>query len=178
MTSIFTAISSTSSTRAGLRAATDDVEREGIARALHRARQADLVLWLHEARQPCPPDAALGVAPVWSVATKTDLGAAVVGEHAISAATGDGVPALIEALAEAAGAGAGEGTVVTRARHRHALKAAGDALSAALTACDESSLELVVDDLHLVGSVLEGLVGRIDDEDVLGAIFARFCVGK
>jgi tRNA modification GTPase len=164
---------------AGLREAGDEIEREGIARTLQRAATADLVLWLHDARFPCPPDPALGAVPIWRVATKIDLCPDTSGGLAVSARSGAGLPGLIEALAEAAAEGDGaEEAVATRLRHRRALLDAQDGLRTIAAARGALGLELVADELRRVAARLESLVGRIEPEEVLGAIFARFCIGK
>ena len=70
----------------------------------------------------------------------------------------------------------GEPPLITRARHRAELEAARDALlrfgDAAL------SPELKAEELRIAARHLGRLTGRIDVEEVLGAIFAEFCIGK
>ena len=164
---------------AGLRETGDPVEREGIARARARAASADLVLWLHAADQPAAP-AVETAGTVWVVATKADLGGAEPGDHRVSALTGAGLEGLVAALGRFA-AGAlvdGEGAVVTRLRHRIALEHAAAHLGRIGAWQGGRDLELVAEDLRGAVAALAGLVGRIGNEDVLGAIFARFCIGK
>lgn len=162
---------------AGLRDTDDPVEREGIARARARAASADLVLWLHDAGQPSEPDVETA-GTVWSVATKADLGMVLGAERAVSALTGQGLGDLIAALGRFARQAlvGGETAVVTRLRHRTALEAALACLERVGTAGHD--LELVAEDLRGAVDALAGLVGRVDTEEVLGAIFARFCIGK
>ena len=171
---------------AGLRETSDPIEREGIARTRARAQAADLILWLHDAAEPSGPDTNLGNAPTLRVATKIDL---VVGDRVaalegdevrVSALSGEGLPALVAAIAARASdglAGASE-AVATRLRHREALRRAADYLERIGIADAGLGLELVADDLRAVAAELDALIGRIDTEEVLGAIFARFCVGK
>jgi tRNA modification GTPase len=172
---------------AGLRETSDPIEREGIARTRARAQAADLILWLHDAAKPTAPDINLGQAPVLRVATKIDLafgGTLVAGLGGdavrVSAVSGEGLPALIAAIAARAGHGADAASeaVATRLRHREALRRAADRLERIGVADGALGLELVADDLRAVARELDALVGRIDTEEVLGAIFARFCVGK
>ena len=164
---------------AGLRPTDDPVEREGIARARARAASADLVLWLSEAADPRPPDPDLAD-PVWTVATKADLWSGpTAADFSVAALDGRGVPALVSALRDfAGGAQGGEAGVVTRLRHRRALERAALLLAASLARPRGTGLELLAEDLHGVLGEIDGLVGRIGAEEVLGAIFARFCVGK
>ena len=93
--------------------------------------------------------------------------------------TGAGLPELTAALtsfAREALVGA-ENALVTRARHRAALDEARQVLRPVL-AGEARALELVAEDLRRATGLLEGIVGPVDSEDVLGDIFARFCIGK
>ncbi len=97
----------------------------------------------------------------------------------ISAKTGQGMERLIEALEEQAAlateAGAGS-PLMTRARHRVELEGARDALQ---RFGDPSlSPELKAEELRIAARHLGRLTGRIDVEEVLGAIFSEFCIGK
>jgi tRNA modification GTPase len=97
----------------------------------------------------------------------------------VSATTGEGVGQLVDMLAEKAALGTGQGAgapVMTRARHRVELEAA-------LTALDRYTdralaPELKAEELRIASHHLGRLTGRIDVEEVLGAIFAEFCIGK
>ncbi len=164
---------------AGLRDTDDPVEREGIARARARAASADLVLWLQAADQPSAPDVETAGA-VWTVVTKADLGGGQEGDHRVSALTGAGLGGLVSDLGRFAAEALidGEGAVVTRLRHRAALEAAQAHLGRIGAGQGGSDFELVAEDLRGAVAALAGLVGRIGTEDVLGAIFARFCIGK
>jgi tRNA modification GTPase len=173
---------------AGLREAEGKVEAEGIRRALARAGDADLVLWIVDATAP-QWDAPRGIASrtpgeggatAVTVLNKIDL---ALGEGAsrdawrVSAKTGEGVERLVDALAEKAALGQGAGTpVLTRARHRVELEAA----LAALERYGDRALapELKAEELRVAAHHLGRLTGRIDVEEVLGAIFAEFCIGK
>jgi tRNA modification GTPase len=175
---------------AGIREAEGEVEREGIRRAVVHARAADLVLWLADAAsvtppQP-PPDLAGQGAGVIRILSKVDLAGdegrasvAADGTFRISALTGAGLPALTEAIARraAAGTGASEAPVITQARHRQLLEVSVAALEAYL-AGDPAELELRAEDLRRAAAALGRITGRVDVEDVLGAIFGRFCIGK
>jgi len=67
--------------------------------------------------------------------------------------------------------------LITLERHRAAFAEALDGLERALDPRG-GELELVAEDLRLAARALERITGRIDVEDVLGAIFSRLCVGK
>jgi tRNA modification GTPase len=171
---------------AGIRETEDPVEQEGVRRARARAAEADLVLWLCEANwgDEARPQ---GTAPVWLVRNKIDLsadevipkGQSAARTFAISARHGDGLAELMAALVEFANEffGAGEGAIVTRARQRDLLRQAAESLQRSLDLV-EGGEELVAEELRAAAYALGRLLGRVDVEDVLGAIFQKFCVGK
>jgi tRNA modification GTPase len=169
---------------AGLREVDGQVEAEGVRRALARASEADLVLWLIDATVPvpAPPEAlARGRGEVVCALNKTDLNPSLTisGAIAISAKTGDGLPGLIDLLsARASGALAAkaEAPVITRARHRAELEQAAAALQR--FGDEPAAPELRAEELRVAAHHLGRLTGRIDVEEVLGAIFSEFCIGK
>jgi tRNA modification GTPase len=98
---------------------------------------------------------------------------------AVSAKTGEGLDRLVARLEAEAASAAGQGAgapLMTRARHRAELEAA----SAALQRFGDKSLspELKAEELRVAANRLGRLTGRIGVEEVLGAIFAEFCIGK
>ena len=96
----------------------------------------------------------------------------------ISAASGEGVDALLRAmLGEAESFLAGtESALVTRERHREALEETATALR---RAADLGAREdLLAEELRLAAHSLGRLTGRVDVEDVLDVIFRDFCIGK
>ncbi len=100
---------------------------------------------------------------------------------AISTLTGDGLAALESAmLATALGGAATEGAaLVARARHRDALRVAGEALAAAqATLRDQFPLDLVAEDLRDALHALGLITGETITEDLLSSIFSEFCIGK
>ena len=86
---------------------------------------------------------------------------------------------LIAAIAERAGAAAAtsEAPMLTQARHRQLLELCTEALDAYLAGNPEAA-ELRAEDLRRAAAALGRITGRVDVEDVLGAIFGRFCIGK
>jgi tRNA modification GTPase len=117
---------------------------------------------------------------VVSVMNKIDLAPAIAGgDLRVSALTGAGLEALVARLAERAEAalGAGEsGGAVTRARHRAELAGAMAALERFRS--EAEAPELKAEELRAAAHHLGRLTGRIGVEEVLGAIFAEFCIGK
>ena len=181
---------------AGIRAAADPVEREGVERARARAAAADLVLWIVDASAPCAEAGveATGTEELrWLVHNKIDLVDAIAGRTEnprsgsltpqgfwISARTGIGLDGLIDSLTRhvAATLGGREPALVTRLRHRHALGQALAALGRATTLGPGADEELLAEELRSAATALGRLLGRIDVEDVLDVIFRDFCIGK
>ena len=179
---------------AGIRAGTDAVEGEGIRRALARAEDADLVLWVIDATNPVfEPPAQLRGIPRIAALNKTDLAyvsvetaqdTAQVERDApqdilrVSAKTGEGLAALIARLEEIASGNFGGGgqAPITRTRHRVELVSARDALQRFVN--HDLAPELKAEELRIAARHLGRLTGIIDVEEVLGAIFAEFCIGK
>ncbi|WP_026607785.1 tRNA uridine-5-carboxymethylaminomethyl(34) synthesis GTPase MnmE [Methylocapsa acidiphila] len=165
---------------AGLRDSADSVEAIGVARALEKAKGADLVLWLSELAAPqAAPESFLGL-ETWPILTKSEFGKRETTQDAlaISAATGN-LDLLIARLSDFARRKTGEGFagLITRERHRLAFQASAEALSRILNA-PEAPVELLAEDLRAAAFALQKITGLIDVEDILGEIFSRFCIGK
>lgn len=175
---------------AGIRKTDDPVEQEGVRRARARAEDADLVLWLVEGERAADSgtmrslwtsdDSNRPGGPIWIVRNKIDLGdAGPAGEFGISASRGDGIPELVDALVKFAADffGTTEGALVSRVRQRELLGLAADSLRRSLELVEEGE-ELAAEELRAAAYALGRLLGRVDVEDVLGAIFQKFCIGK
>ena len=163
---------------AGIREGADPIEAEGIRRARARAEAADLRLLILDAGVPESLDgfAALRGTDTLVVWNKTDQAPAPADGLAVSAATGEGLSALIAALgARAEGMLAGEAPLVTRERHRAALEQCVANLARAVAGRDPA---LVAEDLRLAVRALGRITGRVDVEDLLDVIFRDFCIGK
>lgn len=175
---------------AGLHAAEDLVEREGIRRARAELAKADLVLAVLDDRQAQDDQQALaaelvGAAQVLWLHNKGDLSGRAHGQEVrgdgthlwLSAQTGQGLEALREHLQHLAGAG-GEGSFSARQRHLDALARAALALETARGRLREGQAELAAEELRLAQDCLGEITGRIDADALLGRIFADFCIGK
>lgn len=168
---------------AGLRDAADQVESEGIRRALDRAAKADLKLLVFDGGElPDPATLALADGDAILVMNKADLPGAVaplVGRAMLplSARTGDGLPALLSTLEQAVAAryAPSGAPALTRARHRSALEECRENLHRALQA---PLPELAAEDVRLAVRALGRITGRVDVEDLLDVIFRDFCIGK
>jgi tRNA modification GTPase len=168
---------------AGIREAADPVEQEGVRRARARAGEADLVLWVSDATEGGAERPLDFSAEVWKVWNKVDVASgwrsvAADKTFAISAGTGQGVDDLIAALGQFAADyfGAVESGLVTRLRQRKLLEEAVAALDRATGSA--GSEELVAEELRIAATALGRLLGRVDVEDLLDAIFRDFCIGK
>lgn len=178
---------------AGLRDSPDVVEAEGIRRAHREIVRADRVLYVVDAADPsavesAPTDIARlpGDVPVSVVLNKADLGAAAASiastapQLRVSARTGVGVEALRTHLKSVAGyASADAGVFSARRRHLEALaRAHAHAASAERSLEDRLGSEIVAEELRLAHEALDEITGRFTSEDLLGRIFASFCIGK
>jgi tRNA modification GTPase len=179
---------------AGLRAASGQVELEGMRRARAAAKTADLVLWISDGRQDDRPDeeieksARQSDTPLWYLINKIDLPDLFTHETSlesktkqirISAKYGDGLDDLLACLEEFARTDLrlGEPVLITRLRHRDSLQRASREIESVL---ENRSLpaELIVEHIRRAGVEIGRIAGEIDVEDVLDRIFAEFCIGK
>ena len=172
---------------AGLRESRDEIESEGVRRALARAASADLSLVVFDGAHWPEADAqslALMSDDALAVLNKTDLLAgpapAELGGHAamgVSCLTGAGIDALLEALTdEIAGRYApGGAPALTRVRHRQAVVECREAVARAIAGPAD---ERLAEELRLAAHALGRITGRVDVEAVLDLVFRDFCIGK
>jgi tRNA modification GTPase len=170
---------------AGIRESEDPVEQEGVRRARARAAEADLVLWISDARHE--EISHQGTAPVWRVRNKIDLDAAGTvlrqgqggTDFRISASRGDGVGELIAALIGFAQDyfGFSDDGLIGRERQRQLLQQTAASLQRSIATVGEGE-ELAAEDLRMAAYSLGRLLGRVDVEDILDVIFREFCIGK
>lgn len=159
---------------AGIRDSDDHVEKIGIARALSRAKDADLRVFLMVDGFDIPvspePDDIL-------VTAKADLTGDPEG---VSGLTGQGLPDLTERIRKTLEARAVAGALANRERHRIALVRAIEGLEAATSALEhgEAGYDITAEELRSAVRALETLIGRIDVEALLDEIFSSFCLGK
>lgn len=160
---------------AGLRETDDEVERIGVGRALDRAQKADLRVFLLDEAGPVT---ALAPKPD-DIVVRGKADTAADGQG-VSGRTGRGVTELLASIGqrlEKRTAGAG---LVIRQRQHQAMTEAIKAMESARDEIGRSQRrdEVVAAHLRDAARALALLVGRIDVEDLLGEIFARFCIGK
>jgi tRNA modification GTPase len=166
---------------AGLHEASDLVERLGIERAERELAHADVVVLIEEAgrafREPPGLRADLERVLVYNKADLLPQFVPPAGAIAVSAKTGAGLAALRAAILAAAGASTtGESVFLARERHLRALEAARARLDAARR--EAGRWEFFAEELRLAHVSLGEITGAFTTEDLLGAIFSRFCIGK
>jgi tRNA modification GTPase len=158
---------------AGLRDSEDRVEAIGVSRAEALVKAADILIWVGA------PDDAPTHSCRLQVHAKSDLSdrhAPPSGAIAVSSLTGAGVDVLIEHVLRAAKVllPAEDALALNRRQAKHMGEAA-EALGAA-AATDESVL--LAENIRLARGAFDRLTGRAGMEDVLDALFSRFCLGK
>jgi tRNA modification GTPase len=193
---------------AGLRETTDEIESEGIRRALNTARAARFVIYLLDAQDLQTPagiaaaevevaaaqsslaqQSSQATPPQWLLLiNKTDLAPApdplptIAGLSArqISAEERQGLTELEAALtSDYVAAMDSRETLVTNLRHQQALVGARSALGSALEALDAGlSGDLIAVDNRAALAHLGRITGVVTPDDLLGHIFANFCIGK
>jgi tRNA modification GTPase len=175
---------------AGLRDASDPVERMGVERTWAAIEKADLLLLLIDATQgERDTDREIlkklpSTLPCIRVMNKIDLleGPTAHGRRDgrsrvwLSAKTGAGIDGLRKSLLEAVGWQGGEGLFMARERHIRALEEARAHLERATQ--QGRHLELFAEELRLAQEALGAITGDFTSDDLLGEIFGRFCIGK
>ncbi len=182
---------------AGLREASEEVERIGVERSWAEIARADAIVFMHDltrigepgydaaeariaSRLPAEPGAEGRLVHVFNKSDAAPDGAPRDGV-VMSAATGAGLAALRAKLLEVAGWQAvPEGLFIARARHVEALRRTRAHLDAAIAhaAAGNAALELFAEELRLAHGALGEITGAFTSDDLLGAIFGRFCIGK
>jgi tRNA modification GTPase len=181
---------------AGLRAAADVVEAEGVRRAVSELKKADRVLYvldaasgernsgdltaeLEELSPGVPVTLIFNKIDLIQVAARTDESKAPA-QIFLSAKTGAGLDLLRAHLKSCAGFVLGEsGALSARRRHLDALgRARGCVEQARETLTQTRAFELFAEDLRRAQLNLSEITGEFTSDDLLGEIFSSFCIGK
>lgn len=207
---------------AGMRETADEIEAEGVRRARAAAEKADVIVVVQDSRDEMEDEVAEMLVPGRSlvVLSKADLvgetrgwwqrmagtevaefgNAVVVGGEEYPAVAVDltdklargRVMAALKPLVEQLVGGASEAALLTRERHKAAVREAVEGLGRALVGLgrrraahsgeprldSHSDAELVAEDLRFAAAAIGGVTGRTSSEDVLDVVFSTFCVGK
>lgn len=156
---------------AGLRETEDEIEAEGIKRALFHVKHADVALHLYEGSPPekISDDAVM-------IRTKCDFDADPRSDLAISTLTGQGIDSLLSLLATRIKKLKDvTATPLTRARHRAGIE---EARAYLMEARQTPFPELRGESLRLTMRALGRITDQIDVESLLDVIFGEFCIGK
>ena len=169
---------------AGLRDSDDPIECEGIRRARAEAQNADLIVQV--LADGSAAEAIPSGTPILIVHNKIDLSGAPARRETVdgiehlylSARSGEGLDLLRDSLRHHAGADV-EGAFSARARHVDALRRAAAHLAGARDALAEAAAwEIAAEELRQMQATLGEITGAFGVEDLLGRIFANFCIGK
>ncbi|WP_324700508.1 tRNA uridine-5-carboxymethylaminomethyl(34) synthesis GTPase MnmE [Pantoea agglomerans] len=183
---------------AGLREASDEVERIGIERAWQEIEQADRVLFMVDGTTTdateaaaiwpdfvsrLPPELPITVVRNKADVTGESLGLTEVNGHSLirlSARTSAGVDELRDHLKQSMGfAGNMEGGFLARRRHLQALELAATHLQQGKAQLLGAwAGELLAEELRLAQQALSEITGEFTSDDLLGRIFSSFCIGK
>ncbi|NOJ25508.1 tRNA uridine-5-carboxymethylaminomethyl(34) synthesis GTPase MnmE [Vibrio coralliilyticus] len=183
---------------AGLRDASDEVEKIGIERAWEEIEQADRVLFMvdgttTDATDPKEiwPDfvdrlpSNIGMTVIRNKVDQTNetLGICHVNDPTLirlSARTGQGVESLRTHLKECMGfAGGHEGGFMARRRHLEALEKAAEHLDIGQQQLEGYMAgEILAEELRIAQQHLNEITGEFSSDDLLGRIFSSFCIGK
>ncbi len=177
---------------AGMRDSQDVIEQEGVRRAWKEIERCDRVLYvidsqskdymLEDISKQIPPNIGLSV-----VFNKTDLSGeqnriVSTGDHTevyLSAVSGEGVDLLRQHLKQCMGYERHtEGQFISRRRHITAINNASNHLMAATACLRNNTGELLAEELKLAQQQLSSITGEFTNDDLLGRIFADFCIGK
>jgi tRNA modification GTPase len=176
---------------AGIQESIDQVELEGVRRARASMATSDLVLLVIDSTQALAPQLALKHEveeniPCIEVHNKLDLinAEASVDERAlkvwVSAKTGQGLQGLIHLVKNTVGASTtGDGDFSARTRHLDALKRTLNHIESGRKQLEQyNAAETLAEELRLAQKALGEITGEYLPDDLLGAIFSSFCIGK
>jgi tRNA modification GTPase len=177
---------------AGLRESKDLIEQEGVKRAWKEIEKCDRLLYVidSQSKEDVPGNiykqipAETGLTVVYN---KTDLSGEQnriiekdnCTEIYLSAKQGEGVELLRQHLKQSMGYERHtEGQFIARRRHITALNNASNHLNTATNCLHNNAGELLAEELKLAQQALSEITGEFSSDDLLGRIFADFCIGK
>jgi tRNA modification GTPase len=173
---------------AGLRDAAEEIEAEGVRRALARAAEADFRIALFDATaRPVVDGATAALVDMHTIPVLNKIDAVsdcadvvIAGRRALPVSVHadigiDRLLAELRAAVERSVERASPAPPLTRQRHRRALEECRDALRRAGHA---TQTDLLAEDVRLAARALCRITGRVDVEDLLDVIFRDFCIGK
>jgi tRNA modification GTPase len=183
---------------AGLRQTTDTIENLGIDRSYAKMREADVILYLFDARSSTIEEVQNEIRAIQSAAGESkqiipignkvdELNDGTWEERfshlkdaiPLSAKLGTGIEQLQSRLIEYVSRERVSETLVTNARHAQALKNASISLNSVLRGLDlRIPGDLLSSDIRDALNSLAEITGEVSSDEVLGVIFGKFCIGK
>jgi tRNA modification GTPase len=175
---------------AGLRDSSNVIEQEGVRRAYGEMQKADLIIMLRDVCDAESEHLFVEFAqdiPVMYVFNKIDLIGLTpkIVENSLGSScylsikSGAGVDLFIHLLKKIVGFNSEENLFIARRRHLEALKASMVCIDSALSQMNSSIAgELIAEDLRQAQRCLSEITGEVTSDDLLGDIFANFCIGK
>lgn len=176
---------------AGLRETTDEVEGIGIERARKKMEQAHLIIYLYDVNEMQEEELKLELValpkdkPMVVVGNKIDLAEELL-ENAstqlyISSKASDNIKSLEELLLKEVGLNEnlGDYSHVTTLRHVEALRRIDNAIIDIENGFEMGiSSELIIMDIKLALEAMGEITGEVTNDEILGSIFSKFCIGK
>ncbi len=171
---------------AGIREATDRVEKIGVDKAKEQINAADMILFIQDASKPLDDEdqSILNIIKDKNyliIKNKADLlEEKPVNDILISAVTGSGIEELKQSLYNKTVKDKinTNGLIITSQRHFDCLNRAKEHIDQAISNIDNDTLDLITIDLNLAYSALGEITGNTTGEDIIDAIFSKFCLGK
>ena len=177
---------------AGIRSASDAVEKIGVDRAEEAVRQASAVIAVFDGSEElCPEDMRVlenikGRENVFCVINKCDLPRKIdigrLSEYRIfpvSAADGTGLAELSQALSESFDQNTeGWDSMITNPRQEDALRRAAEAVRRGINAANTLTADVMCTDIEDAAEILGEITGQTASAEIIDSIFSRFCVGK
>lgn len=166
---------------AGIRETEGKVEQIGIQRALNKAGEADLILYIEDAAEPIKVEINHLNPEIWKIGNKTDLNSKQNNNYdfSISSLTGAGINEFITSLTNhiTEKTQLQNDIVPTRRRHIDLLNNCSLELQNSYK-YHNLPLELRAENLRLASQYLGRITGDVDVEDILDVVFSQFCIGK
>ena len=162
---------------AGLRLTKDSVEKIGVANSIARANKCDIRIFLVEDIEEIKSFKVLRKCSDIILRPKGDLPGR---EPSISGKTGKGVDLLLQTLTATLKNKVNGASSITTLRHLEKVKSSLTSIELVKKQIESDcpEIEIIAEDLRNILRSFDGLLGLVDTEEVLGEIFANFCIGK
>lgn len=166
---------------AGIRETTGKVEQIGIQRAMDKAAEADLILYIEDISNPITVDTSEFQTDIWTIGNKADLKPEAIPnyDYLISTKNNEGINNLLDRLSTyiSEKTKLQNDVVPTRRRHIDLLNQCKSEIEKAVNS-KTLSLELRAENLRVASQHLGKITGDVDVEDILDLVFSQFCIGK